>query len=157
METSDRESELTNDFDPLLRELGFRIVELHAATVKGRTHLDLVIYGEEGVSIDDCATVHKVIMPRAELILDDRDLAVQVASPGIDRTFKDNSEFAVFVGRGVSVLKRGTEAWIGGVVDSVSDSDVTLRCGHERQSIAFTEIQKTRLDYSQEVKQDHGR
>ena len=157
METSDRESELKIDFAPLLRELGFQIVELHVATVKGRTHLELAIYGPEGVSVDDCATVHKVIMPRAELILDDRDVALQVASPGIDRTFKDNDEFAVFLNRGVRVLIRGTDDWIGGVVASVSERDVTLRNGQERQSIAFADIQKTRLDYSQEVKQDHGR
>ena len=91
-------------------------------------------------------------MPRAELILDDRDVALQVASPGIDRTFKENSEFAVFVDRGVRVLMQGTDDWIGGVVDSVSERDVTLRDGQQRQSIAFADIQKARLDYSQEVK-----
>ncbi|MCK4514394.1 MAG: hypothetical protein KAU31_04005, partial [Spirochaetaceae bacterium] len=66
-------------------------------------------------------------------------------------------EFAVFLNRGVRVLIRGTDDWIGGVVASVSERDVTLRNGQERQSIAFADIQKTRLDYSQEVKQDHGR
>ena len=152
MEMFDRENDLKIDFDPLLRELGFQIVELHAAMVKGRTHLDLVIYRPEGVTIDDCATVHKVVMPRAELILDDRDVALQVASPGIDRTFKENSEFAVFVDRGVRVLMQGADDWIGGVVDSVSERDVTLRDGQQRQSIAFADIQKARLDYSQEVK-----
>ncbi|MEE8440781.1 MAG: ribosome maturation factor RimP [Spirochaetia bacterium] len=154
---SDRESELKIDFAPLLRELGFQIVELHAATVKGRVHLDLVIYGADGVAIDDCAAVYKVIMPRAELMLDSRDVALQVASPGTDRTFKDNGEFAVFVDRGVRVLVSGADDWIGGVVDSVSESDVTLRDGQGRQSIAFADIQKVRLDYSQEVKRDHGR
>lgn len=152
MEISDRESELKTDFEPLLRELGFKILELHAATVKGRTHLDLVIYRPEGVTIDDCATVHKVVMPRAELVLGDRDVAVQVASPGIDRTFKENSEFAVFVDRGVRVLLRGTDEWIGGVVDSVSEREVTLRDGEKRRSIAIADIQKARLDFSQEVK-----
>jgi len=152
MEISDREPELETDVTTIVEELGFRVVEIHSATVKGRRHLDLVIYRPEGVSIDDCAEVHRVVRPRAELVLDNRDVAVQVASPGIDRTFKSNREFSVFVGRGVKVLLRGSNDWIGGVVDSADDRDVMLRSGDQRQSIAFADIQKARLDYSQEVR-----
>ena len=157
METSDRERELRTDIFSLVLQLGFQVVELHSAAVKGRLHLDIVIYRPEGVSIDDCAAVHKVIMPRAELILDNRDVAVQVASPGIDRTLKDNREFAVFADRGVQILLRGSNDWVRGIVDSASDHHVTLKSGPHCQSIAFADIQKARLDYSQEVKQDHGR
>ena len=152
MATSDIENELRADFEPLLKELGFHIVELKSAPVKGRTHLDIVIYREEGVSIDACADVHRLVRPRAELILDDRDVAVQVASPGIDRTFKDNAEFGVFTGRGVGVLLHGTDDWIGGIVGSVDDKSVTLQDGDTFSTIEFNEIQKARLDYSQEVK-----
>jgi ribosome maturation factor RimP len=152
METSDSQIELRTDIAALVLELGFQIVEFHSTTVKGRLHLDVVIYRPEGVLIDDCAAVHRIILPRAELILDDRDVAVQVASPGLDRTLKDNREFAVFTNRGVTVLLRGADDWIGGIIESASDRDVTLRSGQQRQSIAFTDIQKARLDYSQEVK-----
>jgi ribosome maturation factor RimP len=152
MATLDSQNELKTDIEALVLELGFQIVEFHSATVHGRLHLEVVIYRPEGVSIDDCAAVHKIILPRAELILDDRDVAVQLASPGIDRTLKENREFAVFTGRGVQVLLRGAHDWIGGVIESASDRDVTLRSGQQRQSIAFADIQKARLDYSQEVK-----
>ena len=152
MAASDIETELRGDFAPLMKELGFAIVELHAAPVGGRMHLELVIYRAEGVSIDDCARVHKVVRPRAELILDDRDLAVQVASPGIDRTFKSNSEFQVFIDQGVRVLLRGADEWIVGVVESTDDRGVTLRDGDKRRTVTYDDIQKARLDYSQEVK-----
>jgi len=157
MGTADRQTELQTEIGALVEELGFQVVELHSAMVKGRLHLDLVIYRSEGVSIDDCASVHKVIMPRAELLLDNRDVAVQVSSPGIDRVLKDNRELAVFTGRGVRILTRDSDDWVGGIVDSASDREVFLRSGEQRTSIAFEAIQKARLDYSQEVGKDHGR
>lgn len=157
MGTTERDRELRDDFEPVLRELGFEVVELHTATVNGRTHLDLVIFSPDGVSIDDCADVHRLVMPRAELILDDRDLAVQVSSPGIDRVLKDNREFRVFRGQGVALLLRETNEWTGGVIEQADEETLSLLQGDERITIAFREIQKARLDYSQEVSKDHGR
>ena len=82
----------------------------------------------------------------------DRDVAVQVSSPGIDRTFKSNDEFAVFAGRGVTILRRDADKWTGGIVDSADDAGVTIRTESGLSTIAFGEIQKARLDYSQEVR-----
>ena len=148
----DREAGLAEDVKTILVELGFHIVELHVGSVKGRMHVHLVIYRPEGVTIDDCAEVHKAIRPRAELLLNDRDVALQVASPGIDRTFKELSEFVVFQNRGVRILLHGADDWIGGVVEAADDRAVSLRTGKDCRSIAYADIQKARLDHSQEVR-----
>jgi ribosome maturation factor RimP len=151
MAVQDREASLRADLAPILLEMGYALVELHSTVVNGRTHLNLVIYREAGITVDDCAEAHRVVRPRAELLLDDRDLAIQVASPGIDRVIKDDSEFAVFTGRGVRVLLRSGDEWIGGIVDSADDTTVTIRTGDDCRSIAYADIQKARLDHAQEV------
>ena len=143
---------LREQLEEIVQGVGFSIVELHSSVVKGRTHVHLVVYRPEGVSIDDCAEVHKTVRPRIELLLDDRDVALQVASPGIDRTIKDNSEYAVFVGRGVRLLKKGAESWLGGVIRAGSDREVEIETAEGIETIPYAEIQKAKLDYTQEVR-----
>ncbi|MFP4113223.1 MAG: hypothetical protein ACOC2Y_03210 [Spirochaetota bacterium] len=143
---------LREQLDEIVRGAGFRIVELHTSVVKGRTHANLVIYRPEGVGINDIAEVHKTVLPRLELLLDDRDVALQVASPGIDRTIKDNSEFAVFHGRGVKILERKTDEWLGGVVGAADDEAVEIETEEGVRRIPYAEIQKAKLDHTQEVR-----
>jgi ribosome maturation factor RimP len=149
---SDASSALRDEIDEIVRGAGFSIVELHTSVVKGRTHVHLVVYRPEGVGIDDIAEVHKTVRPRLELLLDDRDVALQVASPGIDRTIKDNSEFAVFLGRGVKVLERETGSWLGGILRSVDERGIEIETAEETRRIDYAEIQKAKLDYTQEVR-----
>ena len=141
-----------DQIEEVVQGVGFRIVELHSSVIKGRTHVNLVVYRPEGVSIDDCAEVHKTLRPRLELLLDDRDVAIQVASPGIDRTIKDNAEFAVFTGRGVSILSRETGEWFGGIVGDAGEREVEVRASEETRRIPYADIQKAKLDYTQEVR-----
>lgn len=149
---SDTTGALYEQLEEIVQGVGFRIVELNVSVVKGRTHANLVIYRPEGVSIDDVAEVHKTVLPRIELLLDDRDVALQVASPGIDRTFKDNVEFAVFAGKGVRILSQERGDWIGGVIREATDRDVEIETPEGVVRIAFSDVQKARLDYTQEVR-----
>ncbi len=141
---------LQEDLGPIVEGAGYRLVELHAGVVKGRTHVNVVVYRPDGVGIDDCAQIHRTLLPRIELLLDDRDVALQVSSPGIARTLKQMSEFAVFRGRGVQVLLRD-EGWIGGRVASATGTSVELTTDEGARTIAFVDIQKARLDHTQEV------
>mgnify|MGYP006300810253 FL=1 len=149
---SDTTGALHEQLEEIVQGVGFRIVELSTSVVKGRTHVNLVIYRPEGVSIDDVAEVHKTVLPRIELLLDDRDVALQVASPGIDRTFKDNVEFAVFAGKGARVLSQERGDWVAGIIGEVSDRDVELETPEGVVKIAFSDVQKAKLDYTQEVR-----
>ncbi|MFW5689108.1 MAG: hypothetical protein ACOC1U_05975 [Spirochaetota bacterium] len=143
---------LREQIEEVVQGVGFSIVELHSSVVKGRTHVNLVVYRPEGVGIDDCAEVHRTVRPRLELLLDDRDVALQVASPGIDRTLKENREFAVFTGRGVKVLPRDADTWIAGIIRDAGEREVEIETAEGPRRIAYAEIQKAKLDYTQEVR-----
>ena len=142
---------LRDQVGPIVEGAGYRIVELSSGVVKGRPHVNLVVYRPEGVSIDDCAEMHRTLLPRIELLLDNRDVAMQISSPGIERTFKDPSEFAVFVGRGVQILHRD-DGWIGGCIVSATGTEAEIRADGGVRRFAFADIQKAKLDYTQEVR-----
>ncbi len=149
---SDTTRALIDQLDEIVQGLGFRVVELNTSVVKGRTHCHLVIYRSEGVGIDDCATVHRTVLPRLELLWDDRDVALQVASPGIERTMKDMRELGIFVDRGVRILRKHADDWITGIIRGADADRVEVETEHGVQEIAIAEIQKAKLDYSQEVR-----
>ena len=140
-----------DEVDEIVQALGFRTVEFHTSVVKGRTQCNLVIYRPEGVGIDDCASVHKTVLPRLELLLDDRDVALQVASPGIERTLKNMMELQVFTGRGVRILKKDSEDWIAGVIQAADSARVELKTPDGTHEIPVAQIRKARLDHTQEV------
>jgi ribosome maturation factor RimP len=143
-------SALAQDLEAIIAGLGFSLLEASTSTVHGRTHVHVVIYRAEGVRMDDCVEVHKTIMPRLEVMLDDRDVALQVASPGIDRVMKDPSELRVFVNKGVQILRADNE-WVAGVVSAADNDAVTIRKGTEETTVPLSEIRKAKLDYTQEV------
>jgi ribosome maturation factor RimP len=79
-------------------------------------------------------------------MLDDRDVAVQIASPGIDRVLKENSEFCIFIGSKVRVLLHGADNWVAGLISSSDDTSVALETDSGMQTIMFAEIQKAKLE-----------
>ena len=87
-----------------------------------------------------------------EVLLNDRDIAMQVASPGIDRAIKNDIEYSVFVGRGVRVLCASTGDWTAGIIQSATEAGVVIASDDTTHSIPFADIQKAKLDYSQEVR-----
>mgnify|MGYP006273778373 FL=1 len=155
-------TELRDSVAPVVEGLGYSLLDLSAAIVKGTLRVSLVIYRPEGIGTEDCETVHRAVYPRIEVLFDNRDLHVEVSSPGIERTFKSNDEFAIFTGKGVRVLTDDDADWIGGTIVSVTDDKVTLSHvsgighalpdGETERTIPLTRIRKAKLDYSQEVK-----
>lgn len=145
------EESLREQIEPIVGGLGFAIVEFHCRTVNRQLHAYLVLYSPSGVGADDCAAVHKTVYPRLSVLTDTRDLALEVASPGIDRTFKSWSEFDVFTGRGVRVLERGSGQWLGGLIECADEQGVTLLVDGSSRYLRFDDLQKAKLDYTVEV------
>ena len=96
---------------PLLEKMGFSLVELSQSNRKGAVTLHIVVYKEGGVSIDDCTQIHRAIAPRLEMVMAPVDLYIEVSSPGLNRKFKSDREFAAFKGRAVKILQEGNSEW----------------------------------------------
>lgn len=85
---------------PIVEGLGMELVEVLFAKTKEGDALTVFIDKEGGVSLNDCEAVHNAI----DAPLDDHDptdgkpYTLNVSSPGLDRPFKTDRDFAKHIG-----------------------------------------------------------
>jgi ribosome maturation factor RimP len=114
-----------------------------------------VLAKEDEVSVDHCAKVYRLVYPRMELQLGERDLQLEVSTPGLQRNFKDVYEFSLFTGKRVRVYDTSKDAWVSGIIAQADTTSVQLTQVYiedakemiETMSIAYADIQKAKLDY----------
>ena len=117
-------------------------------------HITIMAKDRE-VDVDDCSKVYKLVYPRMEMQLGERDLELEVSTPGLQRTIKDVYEFTLFEGRRVRLYDAKQSNWISGLITSSDTSSVTLSAAFigdskemiETMVVDFANIQKAKLDY----------
>ena len=118
------------DCSPLVTGLGYVLVDLKVVPQNGSIKVTAVITkpaGDSGaVGVNDCARVHRALLPRLEAGLDSQDIYMEVASPGMERLIKNPAEFALFVGRYVRVWDSQITDWVAGKIISSDDQSITL-------------------------------
>lgn len=142
---------LFDSLEAVVRGLGMSLVEFSVSRHKGSVRIHAAVYRKGIVGVSDCSKVHRAILPRLELAFPGQELYVEVASPGIDRTIKDASEFPIYVGRGVRCFRLDTSDWTAGVVEEADESRVVLRGATGLVELPYALVAKAKLDYSQEV------
>ena len=137
--------DLTALLEKTVGALGYELVDLELAN-RGRL-LRIFIDKTDGVDVEDCATVsnHLTRLLAVEGVDYDR---LEVSSPGLDRPLKRPQEFARFVGERVQVKVRlplnGRWRFVG-KLNNVGEVGIELDVDGELVSIAFTDIDKSRL------------
>ncbi len=86
-------------------EAGFELIELKLARFKKQSRLKLFIDSDDGVNIDDCARISKLVGS----ILDSSGLfkygyGIEVSSPGLDRPLETARDFRRRIGETVEVF-----------------------------------------------------
>ena len=155
-----KESRLYQEIEQLMSAIGLRTVEASAADIQGSKMLKVVVYKEGSeVNTDDLATAYNIIYPRYSVIFSDRDLQLEVSSPGLQRTLKDVIEFSVFRGKGVRCYSVPDSCYIIGTIESCDDESVTLS-GYSKEgkdesgkaiTLLFSDIAKAKLEYRWEA------
>jgi ribosome maturation factor RimP len=155
---SDRlELAIRKEIEPILTGMGFSIVELSLARLSGSTRVGVVLYRREGVGVDDCAEVSRLLFPRLENIEGLIDVSLEVSSPGIERKLKTDTEYGIFLGRGVKILADGDIEWIRGIIEGVDKGVLALRTEGRLREIPFASIRKARLDHTVEKSGGRGK
>ncbi len=139
------DADLTAELSPVVEGLGLALVECRSQGVRGVLHVHVVVHRLGGVSIDDCAEVHRTIVPRLELLTDHRDIHVEVSSPGISRKLKENREFPIFVGTKMKVMDMANE-WKYGLLEAADDEGIVLNVDGTNERLAYPEIRAARLE-----------
>lgn len=113
----------------LVEGLGYKLVDLKIIPVKTITKISAIVTTvnpDENMGVNDCAKVHRVLLPRLEELLGTEDTTMELTSPGIEHNIKNAAEFAVFKGRNVRVWDKEITDWIGGKIISADDKSVTM-------------------------------
>ncbi len=131
--------------EPIVKGMGFDIVELRVNRSKRLLDIELIVFGREGVSIEDCAEISRNIYPRLELLPECEGFVLKVSSPGTERLFKSNEEYAIFKGRGVKLLFPGESEWAKGIIGDVREQGFSFITGEESRFVEFQAVKKARL------------
>lgn len=147
MERREKDSAIETVLAPILEYMGVDIVECASRPTRDSLQVRIVISRKGGVSIDECAKVHKTLLPRLQASLGRSDINIEVSSPGLTRNIKSADEFALFAGRGAKILVQGKNEWVTGIIGEAADLSLTLETPEGAVTIRFADIQKARLEY----------
>ena len=132
---------------PFVQELSLELVELDIK----RRHKTIVVdviadRPQGGITMDQCASLNKLIATRVEmdnLIAD--DYVIEVASPGLDRPLKGPKDFSRVIGRNVRFhlsQPLGDKIEYAGIIKSVEAEHVSIQTKQGDLLIPFSIIHK---------------
>lgn len=137
--------------EPLVEGLGYKLVDLKIIPAKNTTKISAVvspINPQDNMGVNDCAKVHRILLPRLEALLGTDDTTMELTSPGIEHNIKNAAEFSVFAGRDVRVWDKMKTDWISGKIDSSDEKSVTLELENgEKITILYENIAKAKFIY----------
>lgn len=137
--------------EPLVEGLGYKLVDLKIIPAKNTTKISAVvspINPQDNMGVNDCAKVHRILLPRLEALLGTDETTMELTSPGIEHNIKNAAEFSVFTGREVRVWDKIKTDWISGKIDSSDEKSVTLELENgEKITILYENIAKAKFIY----------
>jgi ribosome maturation factor RimP len=150
----ERKDELIESLEPLIRGTGMALIELSVFQGKRGVQVRAVVMSTEraDTGVEDCARAHRLIMPRLELAFPDREIYMEVSSPGIDRLIKDGSEFVHYIGREVRCYRTDISGWTSGILRAADGEKIVLLEEGGETILSYETIAKARLSA---VKQHH--
>lgn len=98
------QSDLTRVVEPACRKLAeeqhVKLVDIELAREGASRYLRIYIDKPDGITLNDCETYHRAVMPLVERV--DYDY-LEVCSPGIDRPLKKQEDYDAHVGEQVEI------------------------------------------------------
>ena len=146
MHSDERELQIEEVVQPVLRDHGLTLVDLEWRGPRPRGMLRVFVDKTGGVRVEDCQRVSRElgdVLDAAGLIEEAYDL--EVSSPGLDRQLRKDRELRWAVGKRVRCWLAGGAEHQGRLVD-VDDARLTLEDGGERVELPRARVTKARLD-----------
>ena len=145
-----KQDKLSELLSPIVEDLGFRFWGLEYQVRKADALLRIYIDHENGISVDDCATVsHEVagILDVEEPIT--MAYILEVSSPGMDRILFSASQFSEYIGQDVKMKLNqmvDKRRKIKGAIASVDGEQITINSDQEEITIKFDQIMRARIN-----------
>ena len=125
------------------------IVDVVVSARKGPKKVLVIMDGDEGLNIDDCANVSRELSKDFdELALFEDSFLLEVSTPGVDYPLKMKRQYHKHIGRKLRVKLE--ERTVEGKLESVAEEAITLQeetgTGKKKQTIStsinFSQIEK---------------
>ncbi|MDA3919934.1 MAG: ribosome maturation factor RimP [Salinisphaera sp.] len=136
--------------EPIVEDLGYTLWYLESVGGGRNAMLRIYIDSPNGIDLEDCEKVsHEV---GAALDVDDEGGAgytLEVSSPGLDRPLVSAGHFRQFIGERARVRMFAPVAGhrkFAGVIESVSDTSVDLRCDDQTYQLPLGDMAKASLE-----------
>ena len=142
-------NELIRLIEPAIEHMGFELADIELKTGGTDGLVRIFIDKAEGIGIEDCEAVSRQV----SAILDVEDpvqgnYALEVSSPGLDRTLTKAAHFKRFMGQDVRVKLRfplsGRRNYRG-VLKSADDEKIEVEVDGESHSLPIATIESARL------------
>lgn len=153
-------SKVRNAVSGVISDAGFTLWDVAYYKEGPEMILEISIDKEDGISINDCSVVTRLIEP----IIDELDpieesYCLQVASAGTVRPLgkEEHLRFAVDnqlnVTVGLYVAVDGSKEFCG-VIEDFDDEGITLSCGDEKRKFTHKQISKINAEFETQVSDD---
>ncbi|MBL7006764.1 MAG: ribosome assembly cofactor RimP [Spirochaetia bacterium] len=159
MKNKIRENRLFIESAPLIEKIGLILVDISESEQHNSVQIRVVIKAQGRITtIDDCTKVHKLLEPRLELVVNNKDLQIEVSTPGLQRNFKDFYEFELFTGENVKIYDERISDWVSGKISNEKlDKEILILEQYANKDknvieIPYTFIKKAKLEVVWEEK-----
>lgn len=139
--------------EPMLTARGFELVDLdfhRGKTVVVRLFIDRP-RSQTGVSVDDCATVSRLLGPALEV---EEVIAgaytLEVSSPGVERPLTKGEHFVRFRGEKARLTTYEPvdgKTFFSGIIGDADDGSVTIDVDGERIEVLYHNVKKANLEF----------
>ncbi len=116
---------------PIIEDLGYDLIEVSYQKLADGMNLIFTIDSDNGITIDDCEKVSKVIDPILDKLnpTEDQPYILSVSSPGIDRPLKTERDFKRNLEKEIelTLFKKidGKKTFVG-TLKTYDDNEITI-------------------------------
>ena len=135
------EDKIADAIRPVVVAAGMDLEAVRVSAAGRRRLLRVVVDSDQGVSLDDAATISRQLSAALDSTpaMGDFPYTLEVSSPGVDRPLTDPRHWRRSAGRLVQVTAADAGTVTGRVVAADLDG-VTLDIGGDRRSFGYTEL-----------------
>lgn len=128
--------------EPAIEAEGYVLVDVELKGGGGRTLRLFVDKPDEGMTLEDCQRVSKLLSP----LLDVEDVVegryfLEVSSPGVNRRIRKREDFERFTGSKVKILTRSPvdgRRKFTGTIEGVENREVLVRTGSSKAEQTYS-------------------
>lgn len=125
---------------PLINDLGYEVIEIDYSRKIDGMNLTFTIFKPEGIVLNDCETVHRLVDKQLEELnpTDDTPYILNVESEGLDRPIKSHADFLRHKGEEYEVKLYvpidGKKSYKGSLIE-YDEEKVTLEINGKAKSL----------------------